>query len=209
MDANFGGSNGRIRKGVATAVVTANDDPEKRGRVKLQYPWARELGDSGWVRVATIGAGKGYGFYFVPEVGDEVLISFAGGDVERPFVIGTLWNGKDKPVGGSKPEEKWIRSKGKNVVIISDEQANGRISITTAKGHTVSINDKDGSEKIVVADKGGKNGLEVDITNKELKVNAEMKLSLSATSIEVTADADLSLTSNGTLSIQGTMVTIN
>jgi uncharacterized protein involved in type VI secretion and phage assembly len=203
------GTTATERKVVASAVVTANDDKEKRGRVKLKYPWAEELGDSGWVRVATIGAGPGYGFYFVPEVGDEVLVAFMDGDIERPVIIGSLWNGKDKPPGGSKPEEKWIRTKGENVVVISDEQANGRVSITTAKGHTVSINDEDGSEKIVVADKGGKNGIEVDITNKELKVNAEMKLSLSATSIEVTADADLSLTSNGTLSIQGTMVTIN
>lgn len=211
MDVNLGDGNGRVRKGVATAVVTANDDPEKRGRVKLQYPWARDLGDSNWVRVATIGAGKGYGFYFVPEVGAEVLVSFADGDIDRPFVIGTLWNGQDKPPGDSPPAPivKQIRTKGGNSFVISDESGKSGITITTAGGHKITVSDESGSEKISFEDKTGQNSLEIDSAASEIKVNAGVKVSMGAPTIEVAADADLKLTSNGTLTIEGTLVTIN
>ena len=122
------------RNTVVTAIVTSNEDPEKRGRIKLKYHWGKESTDSNWVRVATLGAGEAYGFYFVPEVGDEVLVAFIDGDVNRPVVIGSLWNGKNKPSGGSKPVEKWVRTKGENSIVISDEEANGHITISTANG---------------------------------------------------------------------------
>ncbi len=194
---------------VVTAIVTSNDDPEKRGRIKLKYHWGDDSVDSNWVRVATIGAGKGYGFYFVPEVGDEVLVAFIDGDVERPVVIGSLWNGKDKPFEGSKPVEKWVRTKGENSLVISDEESNGHITISTANGHVINISDEAGSEKITISDESGNNGVEIDITNKEMKITSEMKLSLQASMIEIVADMDMQIKSNGTLAIEGTLVTIN
>ncbi len=211
MDADYGGGNGRVRRGVATAVVTANDDPEKRGRVKLQYPWAQELGDSDWVRVTTLGAGDGYGFYFVPEVGDEVLISFADGDVDRPFVIGTLWNGEHKPPGESDPAPavKQIRTKEGNSLVISDESGKTGITITTAGGHTITVSDESGSEKISIVDKSGENSFEIDSVGKEIKVNAGLKVSITAPTIEMAADAEMKLTSSGMLTIEGTLIKIN
>jgi uncharacterized protein involved in type VI secretion and phage assembly len=201
----------RAGKVVATAVVTANDDPEKRARVKLKYPWAEELGDSDWVRVATIGAGPGYGVYFVPEVGDEVLVTFVDADLARPFVIGALWNGRDNPPSGSEPQPalKQIVTKGGNSFILSDEEGKGGIVLTTAAGHKVTISDESGSEKISFVDKTGQNSLEIDSAGNEITLTAGVKVSMTAPTIEVAADADLTLTSNGTLTVQGTLVKIN
>ena len=88
--------NGTV-EGVATAIVTNNKDPEKWGRVKLQYTWREDKQESDWARVASSGAGKDRGTLWTPEVGDEVLVAFDKGNVDHPFVLSALWNGKDTP----------------------------------------------------------------------------------------------------------------
>ena len=81
-------------------------DPEGLGRVKLTFPWLSETFESGWARVSSAGAGRDRGFIVVPEVDDEVLVAFEDGDPSFPYVLGGLWNGRDKPprhqVDGSK-----------------------------------------------------------------------------------------------------------
>ncbi|HEY0078519.1 MAG TPA: phage baseplate assembly protein V [Pyrinomonadaceae bacterium] len=83
--------------GVVTGLVVNVDDPLKTGRVQLRFPWLGEQVESQWARVATMMAGKDRGSWFMPEVDDEVLVAFEHGNVEHPFVLGFLWNGKDKP----------------------------------------------------------------------------------------------------------------
>jgi len=102
--ASGGKSNGRAGPpadpihGVATAIVRHVDDPEKMGRVKLAFPWLSDSYESDWARVAQLDAGPlPRGACFLPEVKDEVLVSFDRGDFRHPIVIGSLFNGKDKP----------------------------------------------------------------------------------------------------------------
>jgi type VI secretion system secreted protein VgrG len=68
--------------------------------VKVKFFWDRDgkadENSSLWIRVAQNHVGGTAGF-FLPEVGDEVLVMFEHGDIDRPIVIGSLWNGKDKP----------------------------------------------------------------------------------------------------------------
>jgi uncharacterized protein involved in type VI secretion and phage assembly len=68
-------------KGVAVAVVKENKDESGLGRVKVAYPWHSQPHQSYWARVATPMAGKDRGIYFIPEVGDEVLVAFERGDL--------------------------------------------------------------------------------------------------------------------------------
>ena len=66
-------------------------------RVKVKYPWLDNEHESNWARVASPGAGATRGLLMTPEVNDEVLVAFEHGDMNRPYVVGGLWNGKDKP----------------------------------------------------------------------------------------------------------------
>lgn len=95
------GSSGAVRStrmfGLVRAIVTANDDPEKEGRVRLGLPWMDADYQSPWASVAHLGAGPSSGALFVPEVGDEVLVGFEHGDFRFPVVVGGLYNGIDKP----------------------------------------------------------------------------------------------------------------
>lgn len=78
-------------------VVTDNKDPSKLGRVKLKIPILSDQDSTFWCPIIMLGAGKNRGWFFIPEKDDEVLVMFEHGDLNRPVVVGALWNGKDKP----------------------------------------------------------------------------------------------------------------
>jgi type VI secretion system secreted protein VgrG len=80
-------------KGTVSAVVTDNTDPDNLYRVKVRFPWLPSA-DSNWARVAVPAVAAPF---VLPEVDDEVLVAFDHGDIRFPVVIGTLWNGRDKP----------------------------------------------------------------------------------------------------------------
>ena len=112
-----GGAPAERVAGVVTGVVTAVDDPDGRGRVKLRLPWLSESYESGWARVAQLNAGGGRGSAFTPEIGDEVLVAFEHGDVRSPFVVGGLYNGVDAPdLGGDLVEGGSVRRRGISTV---------------------------------------------------------------------------------------------
>jgi len=84
-------------------VVPSGDDShmDKYGRVNVQFWWDRQrkpnTPDNTWLRVAQSWAGKGWGTYFWPRVDDEVLIDFIEGDPDQPIVVGSVYNGVNKP----------------------------------------------------------------------------------------------------------------
>jgi uncharacterized protein involved in type VI secretion and phage assembly len=122
--------------GLACARVVDNVDPSKAGRVQVQYPW-QEDSQTIWARTMTPHAGSDRGFYFIPEIGDEVVVGFEGGDPEQPIVIGSIWNGADSP----PTEDFW-----------GGEYANNDCKrIVTKSGHRITIVDKEGKETISLA----------------------------------------------------------
>lgn len=99
--------------GPETALVVGPQGEEihtdQHGRIKVQFHWDRR-GDrnehaSAWIRVSQGWAGAGWGMLFIPRVGMEVVVSFLGGDPDRPIVTGCLYNGKN-PVPYALPDEK-------------------------------------------------------------------------------------------------------
>jgi uncharacterized protein involved in type VI secretion and phage assembly len=86
-------SNRKLQYGVHRAVVTDTSDPEGRGRVRVLLEGEQEA----WAELATLLAGDGYGTWFHPEAGEEVLVAFEGGDPGRPYVLGALWGKGDRP----------------------------------------------------------------------------------------------------------------
>jgi outer membrane protein OmpA-like peptidoglycan-associated protein/phage baseplate assembly protein gpV len=140
--------------GVEIGIVTNVQDPGKQGRVKLCFPWLPGNPESGWARVVQPAAGAGRGFYWIPEVNDEVLVAFERGEANRPFVVGALWNGKDKPMEGAYTDENTTRM------------------IQTKSGHQLILDDAKDAERIVIADKSGKRTLTFDVANKKLLVEA-------------------------------------
>ncbi|WP_456311929.1 type VI secretion system Vgr family protein [Pseudomonas shirazensis] len=80
-----------------SAKVYDNNDPEKLGRVRVEFYWAAGSTKSEWMRVVQSYSGEGWGIYNRPEIGDEVLIDFEGGNIDCPYVSGSHYNGRAKP----------------------------------------------------------------------------------------------------------------
>lgn len=95
-----------------TAIVVDNYDPRYLGRVRLRYPWQAE-GDAAtpWVRKTTAMATKGGGMHFKLKPGDEVMVDYIGGNIDRPYVIGALFNNDVQPdIRLYSPYDRVIRS---------------------------------------------------------------------------------------------------
>lgn len=140
--------------GVEIGIVTNVKDPEKQGRVKVCFPRLPGKPESDWVRVAQPAAGADRGFYWLPQVNDEVLIAFEHGEAHQGYVLGSLWNGKDAPMSGAYTDDNTTQM------------------IQTKSGHQIIFDDAKDAEKIVIADKSGKRALTFDVKNQKLLIEA-------------------------------------
>jgi uncharacterized protein involved in type VI secretion and phage assembly len=194
--------------GVVVGIVTNNQDPDGMGRVKVKFPWLSDEDESFWARLAAPMAGKERGFYFLPEVEDEVLVAFEHGDARFPYVIGALWNGKDAPP--AKNDD------GKNNIRV----------IKSRSGHVIRLTDEDGKEKIEIIDKSQKNSFVLDTAKNTITITTEKDIIFSASKgtikldgqkIEIKSSADTKIESgagmdvkaSAAMNIKGQAVNIN
>ena len=200
--------------GVAPGIVTNNQDSEGLGRVKIRFPWLSDDNETDWVRVATLMAGLERGAFFLPEVGDEVLVAFEHGDVNQPYVIGALWNGVASPPetnSDGKNNIRKIRSRSGHEIIFNDDDTAGqeKIEIHTNAGHKVVLDDSIGQEKIEIIDKTGSNKITIDSVQNSINIESAMQLKIKANMVEIEGTTSLTLKSNAALTIQGLPVKIN
>jgi phage baseplate assembly protein V len=121
------------RNAVYRGTVVQPRDPSRLGRLRVRVPaFDEEL----WARRATLAAGSRRGTWFVPDAGDEVLVAFESGNPRRPYVVGALWNGKQRPPEND-PERTLIRTK-HGVTIVLDN-GNGSVKVEDANGNTVQL----------------------------------------------------------------------
>jgi uncharacterized protein involved in type VI secretion and phage assembly len=200
-------SEGRVY-GLVVGVVTNNQDPDGLGRVRLRFPWLNDAEESHWARIAAPMAGSKRGFYFLPEVEDEVLVGFEHGDLRLPYVLGALWNGQDGP-----PTDN------------GDGKNNLRL-IQSRSGHVIRLNDEDGKETIEIIDKSGTNRLIIDTAAKTITIQSDQdialvanngKISLEAKEIALKSSADskiesgagLDIKASGSLNAKGSSINLN
>ena len=199
-------------RGVATGIVTDNEDPAGMGRVKLTFPWRAEEGESFWARMATTMAGGDRGTYFLPEVGDEVLVAFEDGDIHYPYVLGALWSGEEKPPednADGKNDVRTIRSRSGHEITLDDADTAGKIEIVTSGGHTIVLDDSAGSEKIRIADRTGENTVEFDSTTGSIDVSSAASVSVESAMIEIKGQGNVTVEAGGILTLKGALVKIN
>ena len=82
---------------LVVGLVTNNNDPDQMGRVRVKYPSLSDSEESAWARVASLSAGNARGLMMLPQPDEEVIVGFEHGDARRPVVLGSVFNGKDKP----------------------------------------------------------------------------------------------------------------
>ena len=199
--------------GVVVGIVTNNEDPDSMGRVKVKFPWLSDTNESYWARIATLMAGEDRGTFFLPEVGDEVLVAFDHGDINHPYVIGALWNGVDTPPetnADGKNNIRKIKSRSGHMIIFddNDEEKKEKIEIRTKAGHAIILDDSAGKEKIEIKDKKG-NKITIDSVQDSINIESAMQLKIKANVVEIEGTTSLTLKSNAALTIKGLPVKIN
>ena len=193
-------------KGVAVAVVTQNRDDDGLCRVKVSYPWHDKPRESYWARLATPMAGKDRGFVTIPEVNDEVLVAFEREDLRFPYVLGSLWNGKDKPPyhnNDGKNDKRAFRSR-KQHYLLFDDGSKGVVELAHEKGRRITFDDRGFS----VQDEKG-NTVKVNSDSGAMTIEAKGQLNIKAASITIEATGTLEVKASATLTIRGSLVNIN
>lgn len=182
IDARVPGGLGGRWYGVFPATVLDIKDPDGMGRVKVTLPWSPDTGSDryeAWARVATLMGGNNRGSWFIPDVNDEVLVSFEAGDVRRPYVMGGLWNGQDSPPesmdGAGNNYKKVLRSRNGVKITLDDQDGQEQFIVETPGGQKITL--KDGPGSIEIADSNG-NSMKMETSG--ITINASAKVTINA-----------------------------
>lgn len=173
--------------------------------VKIEYLMGeKDKKTSDWVRVMTSYGGNGFGNYWLPEIGTEVLVGFIHGNMNMPVVLGCLWNGTDKlpeGVASEKNETKTMITKAGNKITFTETEGKQKITVNTPKGLEVLLDDE--KEAICVQDKEKGNSLQIDCKNGSMALTAKKEISLTIGSKEVVkADANAVKITCGTVQLE-------
>jgi uncharacterized protein involved in type VI secretion and phage assembly len=175
--------------GIYPALISDIRDPDGTGRVKVTLPWSPDTRSDryeAWARVATFMGGNNRGSWFIPDVNDEVLIAFEGGDPRRPYVLGGLWNGSDKPPqsmdGAGQNNVKVLRSRNGVKITLDDTSGRETFIAETPGGQKITLQDGPGSVEI-----DDSNGNSVKFQASGITVNTSAKLTISASMVEISA----------------------
>jgi phage baseplate assembly protein V len=166
--------------GLATAIVAEAQEESDEGRVPLRLPWYDRRMVTRPCRVAQLYAGDGYGAFWKPEEGTEALVAFVHGDMRDPVVLGSLYNGVDKPTTSPAAGE--------------DQKV-----LVTKGGHRIVFDDK--AETVTVATKSGAS-VTLDGQGSQVTIAADTKITLKARDIELVADG-------GDVTVRGATIRLN
>ncbi|MFT4093499.1 MAG: phage baseplate assembly protein V [Niabella sp.] len=156
-----------------SAIVTDNNDYNGLGRIRVRFHWMGSAEKTPWIRVTTPHAGGGKGMFFIPEVGEEVIIGFEGDSATKPYVIGAVYHGKaNNSFGNAGNDVKALQSRSGNKVLLDDNAG------------SVFVEDKDGNS--VLMDGAG---------NVTMKSNESITLTC--------GDSTLNMKKDGTITVNG------
>ena len=200
-----------------SALVTDNNDPKGLGRIRVQFHWMGEGEKSPWLRVTSPHGGDSKGMFFMPEIGEEVIVGFEGDSPVKPYIIGTVYHGKAKTTfGNSGNDVKALQTRSGNFLIMNDNA--GSVHVADAKGNDMLI-DGSGNVKITASESivltcGNakiemKNDGTININGKQITTTATDKATMTSGQASFTADgqqneADMAGT---TASVSGTQQT--
>lgn len=172
------------------ATVISNNDPSGLGRVQVAFGWQQASGsNTPWIRMLNPHSGGGKGFYFVPEVGEEVLVAFESGNAEKPFVLGSMYNGAASSGYAEESNNiKAIHTRSGHIIKFTEDES---IQITDKSGNEILFDTKGSNISITAAET-------ITINAKNISINAEENISNNAgSSITASAGKDIIQSASG------------
>ncbi|HEX6368224.1 MAG TPA: type VI secretion system tip protein VgrG [Longimicrobium sp.] len=177
--------------GLQVGVVVTNDDPDGEHRVRVRMPLVSADADGAWARVASVDAGEERGFFFRPEVGDEVVLGFVNDDPRQPVILGMLHSSAKAAhlTGSDDNHEKGYQSRSKMKLSFNDDTV--VVTLETPAGNKITMSEEDKAIKIV-----DQNGNKIEMTADGIVIESAKKL-------ELKAGTELKLESGTALSVKG------
>lgn len=193
-------------QGLAVAIVTQNKDDSGLARVRVRLSWQAEGEESYWARLAMPMAGGERGTYFLPEIGDEVLVGFERGDMSHPYIIGALWNGKQLPPetnDDGKNDRRLIRSRSGHQLLFDDGDP-PKVELKLQDGKHLLFDDKG-----IKVEDGQGNTITIETSSGAITIESKGQLKLKSQSISIEAGASMEIKATGTLTLKGALIQIN
>ncbi|MFI7361550.1 VgrG-related protein [Streptomyces sp. NPDC050149] len=204
------GGGGRCA-GLVSGTVTDTQDPEGSGRVKVRFPWLSDEYASDWARTAQSG-GTGGGEAFIPEVGDEVLVGFEHGHLDRPYVLAGLYNGKDRPGGGGggAPAAGGTPADGGDLVDPTTGAVNRRAFASKSGNQLELLDAANGPQGVRLRTGDGKLTIDLDRRGTAVVINSDGSVTIEAKEqVSVKAARGVALDAgSGALELTGDSVTV-
>ena len=151
-------------------------------------------------------AGRDRGIYFIPEVEDEVLVAFERGDLRFPYIVGSLWNGKDRAPESNadgKDDVRQIKTR-KGHKLTFNDGSKGLVQLELNDGKKLAIDD-DG----ISVDDGKGNSIVIQSSSGSITIQAATELAIKAPRISIEASGTLDVKAGATLTLRGSLVSIN
>ena len=188
--------------GVMTGKVIDNIDRDGFGRVRVNINCYGKKHMSAWARVAALKAGSNSGTYFLPDINDEVLIAFEQGNLNKPVVIGSLWNGKKRPPEINSPpggnNKRVIKTKSGSTIVLDETKGNEKITIKDKSGNSISLNNKGGIEINAEKDLTIRSKGDITIEAKNVVINTDKDINMDAANVIVTVETAMDISKGGT-----------
>lgn len=180
-------------------IVQENSDDKKKGHLKVKIPFMKEGKDiiEDVLMLMPYG-GEKHGYYFLPEVGDHVLIAFAGNNQTNAYVIGNIYMPDNEVVNQCYQEKntvKQISTKGGFLIQFTEEKDKEKLTIHTPKKLMISMEDKD--EIITIKDSKNENVISLNGKDGKLTIEAKKELEIKC------GKSSLQLKSDGTIKMEG------
>ena len=225
-------------EGVVVGIVRNNiGDPKGLGRIQVSFPDFSDINLSQWAPIATFMAGgtltDSWGGYFLPDIGDHVLVAFEHGDINRPMIIGSLWHRKAPPPETNPgqnakkflktktgmqvlfdetltKEKLEIQDKAGNVITLDSQKAGAKIAIQDKAGAKITLDSTPGEEHVTIQDKAGAT-IKLDSASGDLTVmraEGHTIVFKADGSMQISASGNIDMTSGGDINLSANNVIV-
>jgi len=186
-------TDGQARRyfGVYPAIVTDIVDPDNLGRIEVKFPSLGGDGDSvrAWATLLTPYADDDQGFLVFPAVDTQVVVAFEAGDLRRPYIVGSAWNGKESlPETPSAPNNKrLIKTRAGSLLEFDDTDGAAKVTLSMKSGHKLVLDD--GASEIQLTHSNGC----------QVKLDSSGNVTITATSgVTINAPSGMTVTAPST-----------
>lgn len=198
-----GGFPGKRLFGLYPAIVLDIVDPENVGRIQVSFPW---LGDAGadvkaWARLVTLYADDDQGWEILPSVDTEVIVAFEAGVLERPYIVGAVWNGKEAlpeaPLAANN--KRLLKTRSGSLLEFDDTDGAAKVTVSMQSGHQLVLDDA--AQQVTLQHSNGCK-IEMNIAG-QVTITANATVEVNASAVNVHAPM---VTCDGTVTCQ-TLIT--